>query len=125
MLTIIHGYAKNYNYKMSKMCYYINMDAESRARRQSFRVIFSEIIMVITVIVTVVILALLVSGYWLNSNFELERQGMLQINSIPTGASVEVDGDAPWFQRTNTSKVLSSGTSGRRATTPRWPRNTT
>ena len=101
--------SKTTTIKYPKMCYYINMDAESRARRQSLRVIVSEIIMVITVIVTVAILALLVSGYWLNSNFELERQGMLQINSIPTGASVEVDGDAPWFQRTNTSKVLSSG----------------
>ncbi len=85
------------------------MDLEKRAMRQSLRVIISEIIMVITVIITVIILALLVSGYWLNGNFEVERQGMLQIHSIPTGANVEVDGDSPWFQRTNTSKVLSSG----------------
>ena len=85
------------------------MDPERRARRQSRRVIISEIIMFLTVVITVVILALLVSGYWLNGNFEVERQGMLQIHSMPTGASVEVDGDAPWFQRTNTSKVLKSG----------------
>ena len=85
------------------------MDLEKRAKRQSLRVIISEIIMVLTVVVTVIVLALLVSGYWLNSNFEVERQGMLQINSVPTGATVSVDGDAPWFQRTNTSKILSSG----------------
>lgn len=85
------------------------MDSEKKAFRQSLRVIISEIIMVITVIITVIVLALLVSGYWLNGNFEVERQGMLQIHSIPTGATVAVDGDAPWFQRTNTSKVLSSG----------------
>lgn len=65
--------------------------------------------MVLSVILMVIILALLVSGYWLNSDFEVERQGMLQVSSIPTGANVEVDGDAPWYQRTNTSKVLSSG----------------
>lgn len=85
------------------------MDLEKRARRQSLRVIISESIMVITVILTVIVLALIVSGYWLNSDFKVERQGMLQINSIPTGANIAVDGDSPWFQRTNTSKILSSG----------------
>lgn len=87
----------------------MSMDLEKRARRQSLRVIISESIMVITVILTVIILALIVSGYWLNSDFKVERQGMLQINSIPTGANITVDGDSPWFQRTNTSKILSSG----------------
>ena len=85
------------------------MDLEKRARRQSLKVIASEIIMVTTVIITVIILAFLVSGYWLGSGFKVERQGMLQIYSTPTGANVAVDGDAPWYQRTNTSKVLSSG----------------
>lgn len=85
------------------------MDLEKRARRQSLKIITSEIIMVITVIITVIVLAFLVSGYWLGSDFKVERQGMLQIYSTPTGANVAVDGDAPWFQRTNTSKVLSSG----------------
>ena len=85
------------------------MDLEKRARRQSLKIIASEIIMVVTVIITVIILAFLVSGYWLGSDFKVERQGMLQIYSTPTGANVAVDGDAPWFQRTNTSKVLTSG----------------
>lgn len=85
------------------------MDFEKRARRQSFRVIISETIMVLTVIIMVAVLALVVSGYWVNADFQVERQGMLQVNSVPTGASVAVDGDAPWYQRTNTSKVLSSG----------------
>lgn len=85
------------------------MNLEKRARLRSLRVIVSEAIMVITVAITVVVLALVVSGYWLNSDFEVERQGMLQIYSTPTGANVTVDGDTPWFQRTNTSKVLSSG----------------
>ena len=85
------------------------MDPEQRIRRQGLKVIVSEILMVITVIITVIILAFLVSGYWLGSDFKVERQGMLQIYSMPTGANVAVDGDAPWFQRTNTSKVLSSG----------------
>ena len=84
------------------------MDSETRKRRQNLKVILSESLMVFAVIVTVVILVLLVSGYGINSDFEVERQGMLQIYSSPTGASVAVDGEAPWYQRTNTSKVLSA-----------------
>ncbi|MBR3236152.1 PEGA domain-containing protein [Candidatus Saccharibacteria bacterium] len=85
------------------------MDAEKKQRRQSLKVIFSEAIMVLAVVVSVVVLALIVSGYWINSDFKVERQGMLQISSMPAGADVSIDGDTAWLQRTNTSKVLSSG----------------
>ncbi len=85
------------------------MDAEKKKRHQSLKVIFSEAMMVITVIITVIVLALVVSGYWINSDFKVERQGMLQISSQPTGADVSIDGDTAWLQRTNTSKVLPSG----------------
>ena len=86
------------------------MDREKLKRRQSLKVIISEVIMVVAVILTVVVLALLVSGYWLNSDFEFERQGMLQVSSAPTGANVTIDDENVWLQRTNTSKVLTSGT---------------
>ena len=85
------------------------MDSEKRARRQSIRLIISEAVMVLAVVAMVVVLAFLVSGYWLGSGFQVERQGMLQIGSVPIGATVAVDGEAPWYQRTNTSKVLTSG----------------
>ena len=85
------------------------MDPERTKRRQNFKVIVSEAIMVMAVAITVIILAFLVSGYWINSDFKLERQGLLQISSVPTGADVSIDGDSSWLQRTNTSKVLSSG----------------
>lgn len=85
------------------------MDYEKRAKRQWLRVIISETVMVIAVIATVAVLALVVSGYWLNGNFEVERQGMLQINSAPTGADITIDGDKLRFQHTNSSKLLTSG----------------
>lgn len=85
------------------------MDPEKRARRQSLRIIVSECFMVLAVVITVAILAFMVSGYWVNSDFKIERQGMLQISSLPTGADVIVDGESAWNQRTNTSKVLTSG----------------
>jgi hypothetical protein len=92
------------------LCYNMNMDMEKRARRQSRRIIISEVLMVLTVIVTVMILAFVVSGYWVGSDFKIERQGLLQIYSIPTGADVEVDGNpSSWLQRTNTSKTLTAG----------------
>ena len=95
---------------MNKMlCYNYLMDPEKRARRQSLRIIVSESIMVVAVVAVVTVLALIVSGYWINSDFTVERQGMLQVSSVPTGANVEIDGESNIFQRTNTSKVLSSG----------------
>ncbi|MBP5205035.1 PEGA domain-containing protein [Candidatus Saccharibacteria bacterium] len=85
------------------------MDQDLQKRRQQLKVIISEVIMTLAVIITVVILGLIVSGYWLNSDFEIERQGMIQISSVPTGATLEIDGASSWFQKTNTSKILTSG----------------
>lgn len=79
-------------------------------RLESVRIIISEIIMVLAVVATVTVLAFVVSGYWLNSEFKVERQGMLQVSSTPTGAYVNIDGEEPsWLSVTNISKVLSSG----------------
>lgn len=86
------------------------MDIEKLQKKQSLKVIISEAIMVLAVVILVSILALVVSGYWLNSDFKVERNGMLQISSVPTGADVNIDGEtSSWLQRTNTSKVLASG----------------
>lgn len=85
------------------------MDTNKLKKKQSLKVIVSEAIMVLAVVVMVVVLALIVSGYWLGSDFKVERQGMIQVSSIPTGADLDIDGQSSWLQRTNTSKVLSSG----------------
>ena len=85
------------------------MDRDKIKRRQSLKVIISEAIMVLAVIAMVSVLALIVSGYWLNSDFEVERQGMVQVSSTPTGADLDIDGTSSWLQRTNTSRVVSSG----------------
>ena len=85
------------------------MNQEERLRRQNLRVIVSEALMVVTVAVTVLILAFVVSGYWVNPDGKIERNGMLQISSVPTGADVAIDGETSWLQRTNTNKILTSG----------------
>ena len=84
------------------------MDAQKR-KKQSLKVIISEAVMVLAVVAMVVVLAFMVSGYWLNSDFKVERQGMIQVSSVPTGADFDVDGESSWLQRTNTSKILTSG----------------
>ena len=53
------------------------MDPEKRARRQSLRILISECFMVVAVVITVAILAFVVSGYWVNSDFKVERNGMV------------------------------------------------
>lgn len=84
------------------------MDKQKRLR--SLKVIVSEVIMVIAVAVMVVLLAFLVSGYWINSDFEVDRQGLLQLSSLPSGADVTIDGvTGAWYERTNMSKNLVRG----------------
>lgn len=86
------------------------MNLDKKKKQQNLKVIVSEAIMVLAVIATVTVLAFIVSGYWINSDFKVERQGMLQISSVPTGANVNIDGEeSSWLQRTNTSKVLPVG----------------
>ncbi len=68
------------------------MNQEERLRRQNLRVIVSEALMVVTVAVTVLILAFVVSGYWVNPDGKIERNGMLQNSAVPTGADVAIDG---------------------------------
>ena len=75
------------------------MNLKKSKRFQSAKIIISELIMVLVVAITVVVLAFIVSGYWLNADFEVERQGMLQIDQESLS----------WLSVTNTSKVLSSG----------------
>lgn len=86
------------------------MKPENGKKRQNLKVIISEAIMVISVVAMVAVLALLVSGYWINSDLEIERQGMVQVNSYPTGADIQIDGESNWLFRTDASKVLKSGT---------------
>lgn len=87
------------------------MDFEERRqqkRRQFIKVIIAEIGMVISVILIVVIAVLASMGFFVSSDGTIEQSGMMQIHSLPTGASIELDGST-LFSRTNTSKTLTSG----------------
>ena len=51
---------------------------------------------------------MIVSGYWFNSDFKIVQDGFLQVYTVPSGATVDVDGNV-WFARTNASQMLSKG----------------
>lgn len=84
------------------------MDPQREKRHQAFRVILVDSLMTLAAISVVIILVLVVSGYWINENFEVSRSGMLQINSSPIGATVSID-DEQLSQRTSTSRVIPAG----------------
>lgn len=67
--------------------------------------------MVLAIIAVIILLIFLISGYRFSAEGELNRQGLLQVSSIPTMATVTIDGvEGSWLERTNTSKNLSSDT---------------
>ena len=87
---------------------YMELDLEKAEKRQALKLFITESLMVVFAIIMVVVLIMVVSGYWINENFEVSRSGMLQVSSIPSGASIKVDEDS-WMQRTNASRVIPTG----------------
>jgi len=85
-----------------------NMDIDKRKRNRMIRVIFVDIIMSLAVVALVFVLVAIVEGWRLSSNLKLEQNGMAQIESLPTGAKVIIDGRQD-FNETNISKLLPAG----------------
>ncbi len=65
--------------------------------------------MVLAVIVIVVVSILAAMGFMISGNGGIEQSGLMQLHSLPTGASVKIDGNTI-FPRTNLSRTLTSGT---------------
>lgn len=84
------------------------MDKERRKKIQTARLIITEVFMLIIIILTVITLTFIVMGYRLNEDGELEQSGLIQIDSLPTGATVAIDGET-LDTKTNTSKILPEG----------------
>ncbi len=90
---------------------YGNMDFEERERRrrrQLLKVIIAEVGMTISVVAIVVVATLAAMGFFVTSSGKIEQSGLIQIHSMPTGATVEIDGGTV-FSRTNLSRSLTSG----------------
>lgn len=85
-----------------------SMDFEEKRKRQMIRVIIAEIGMVIAIAAIVVVSTLAAMGFVISSNGSIEQSGLMQLHTLPTGASVKIDGNAI-FSRTNFSRTLSAG----------------
>lgn len=90
-------------------------ERERLERQQHRRVIFTEILMFLSVILLVGFLTLVVMGYSFNlrglggGGEVVERQGLVQISSLPTGATIYIDGEAPLLFSTNASRTMLAG----------------
>lgn len=87
------------------------MDFEERKqfrRRQAIKVFLAEAGMVVSVIAIVIVATLAAMGFFVTREGTIEQSGLVQIHSLPTGATTEVDGNV-LFSRTNLSKSLAAG----------------
>jgi len=84
------------------------MDRLKKKKIQNARVIATNIFMSISVVAIVFVLMLIAMGYRFTENGDLKQSGLIQINSSPKGATVEIDGESQ-FSHTDFSKMLSSG----------------
>lgn len=83
-------------------------EREQRHRRQIIKVIIAEVGMVISIVAIVVVATLAAMGFFVTSSGKIEQSGLIQIHSMPTGATVELDGSTI-FSRTNLSRSLTAG----------------
>ena len=84
------------------------MDFEEKRKRQAIRVIVAEIGMVLAIVAVVVVSTLAAMGFMISGNGGIEQSGLMQLHTLPTGASVKIDGNTI-FARTNLSRTLSAG----------------
>lgn len=87
------------------------MDFEERERQKRqhmIKVVIAEAGMVFAVVVIVAVATLASMGFFVSGDGNIEQSGLAQIYSIPTGASVELDGTV-LFSRTNLSRTIPAG----------------
>ncbi|MBQ9029415.1 PEGA domain-containing protein [Candidatus Saccharibacteria bacterium] len=84
------------------------MDKERRKKIQTTKLVITEIFMLIIIVLTVIVLTFIVMGYRLTEDGKLEQSGLVQIDSIPTGAKVAI-GEETLPGETNISKILPEG----------------
>lgn len=83
-------------------------ERERQKRRQMISVVIAEVGMFLAVIAIVVVATLAAMGFFVTPEGTIEQTGLAQIHSIPTGASVELDGGV-LFSRTNLTRSLTPG----------------
>ena len=85
-------------------------EIKNRRKKRALKVFVTEGLMVLAVILLVVITTMLATGYNVKpgKDWTIERTGLVQLQSTPTGANVTID-DEPIFGWTNLSRSMTEG----------------
>ena len=88
----------------------VSYEIKNRRKKRAIKVALTEGLMVIAVIALVVTTTLIAIGYNVNpgKDWSVERTGLVQIQTLPTGARVSLDGNMI-FGWTNLSRSMSEG----------------
>lgn len=88
----------------------VSQEIKIRRRKRAIKVAITEGLMVVAVIALVLATTLIAIGYNLNpgKDWTIERTGLVQIQTLPTGANVTLDGNM-LFGWTNLSRSMSEG----------------
>lgn len=84
------------------------MDIDRRRRNRRIKILVVEFLMMLGAILVLTILIAMANGWRINKNLNIEQNGLLQVESVPTDATVKIEKE-PLFQKTNTSKMLMAG----------------
>ncbi len=76
--------------------------------KQRKRIIITNIFMAVVIVAISVVVLFWALGYHLNKDLQIEQSGLVQFESLPTGATVLVDGTEQ-SGRTNTKAMLATG----------------
>ena len=83
-------------------------DIEKIRRKRAIKVLITDLFMATSVVGIVFVLVMAVAGWRINSNFEIEQNGLVSIKTHPAGATVFIDKKKE-FQASNMSRMLPSG----------------
>lgn len=85
-------------------------EIKNRRKKRALKVFVTEALMVFAVIALVIVTTLIATGYNVKpgKDWTIERTGLVQIQSNPTGANIAID-DEPIFGWTNLSRSMTEG----------------
>ena len=86
-------------------------EIRERRKKRAIKVAITEGLMVVAIAMLVVVATMMTVGYSvrLDEEVAIERTGLVAVQSVPTGATVTVDG-AGMFLRTNMRRTVAEGT---------------
>lgn len=84
------------------------MNELEKRKKNRYKVILSNITMVVSVVVIATLLVLITMGYGLNKDMSFEQSGLVQFASYPSGATVNIDGEN-LLARTSAKSSLTTG----------------